>query len=555
MSKHQDYNFEISLSVLNHLGRNLYRNFVTVLGEAISNAWDADAENVWIYIDRENDRFSIVDDGVGMDGEDFQNKFLRIGYSKRANGDTESDRERPFIGSKGIGKLALLSCAERISVFSKKEGGEFDGGIIDNTGLDAAINNDVTPDNYKLEPLNFDLLNNLASDLRSGTAIVFEGASEQLRNSIDQIRKLLALSFRFALIDDSFSIYVNDEEVALSDLQDLLDATQFCWIINGHEDQFLTSLENLERPLEHLETTLGVRGFIASVRRPRDLKIRGVDQRASIDLFVNGRLRESNLLRHIPSQRIVESYIYGQIHFDSMDGGGVDPFTTSREGVLEDNPDFASLLDYLKRDALVKIFDQWDKFRIDKGNSGDEDNPRKTKKQRKARDLYSASREEYKSERTSEDTDRVGRWLDEFANDAEFNFVAYSDCFIAENLLRRYVEHQRIDLSDKVSNKAAQWREQEQDKKDKANISIDIRETEDDIAYLGMDDLAYTAEGRKSSEQERSLWRDSVAYAPVRNVVGHTGRLTEDGKQHLKHVFTNIKARVRHLLSLGGDES
>ena len=30
------YNFELSLSVLNHLGRNLYRNFVTVLGEAIS---------------------------------------------------------------------------------------------------------------------------------------------------------------------------------------------------------------------------------------------------------------------------------------------------------------------------------------------------------------------------------------------------------------------------------------------------------------------------------------------------------------------------------------
>lgn len=33
------FKFEMSLSVLNHLGRNLYRNFITVLGEAISNAW------------------------------------------------------------------------------------------------------------------------------------------------------------------------------------------------------------------------------------------------------------------------------------------------------------------------------------------------------------------------------------------------------------------------------------------------------------------------------------------------------------------------------------
>ena len=79
----QNFNFEISLSVLNHLGRNLYRNFVTVLGEAISNSWDACATNVWIDIDREKSTFSIKDDGNGMSSEEFQKKFLRIGYSKR----------------------------------------------------------------------------------------------------------------------------------------------------------------------------------------------------------------------------------------------------------------------------------------------------------------------------------------------------------------------------------------------------------------------------------------------------------------------------------------
>ena len=52
MSDSLKFAFEISLSVLNHLGRNLYRSFATVLGEAVSNAWDADAKNVWIYIDR-----------------------------------------------------------------------------------------------------------------------------------------------------------------------------------------------------------------------------------------------------------------------------------------------------------------------------------------------------------------------------------------------------------------------------------------------------------------------------------------------------------------------
>ena len=39
---HKQFTFEISLSVLNHLGRNLYRSFMTVVGEALSNSWDAD---------------------------------------------------------------------------------------------------------------------------------------------------------------------------------------------------------------------------------------------------------------------------------------------------------------------------------------------------------------------------------------------------------------------------------------------------------------------------------------------------------------------------------
>ena len=78
MSKNSQFTFAISLSVLDHLGRNLYRSFVTVLGEAISNSWDADAKNVWIYINKKKGSFFIKDDGIGMNADDFQNKFLKI---------------------------------------------------------------------------------------------------------------------------------------------------------------------------------------------------------------------------------------------------------------------------------------------------------------------------------------------------------------------------------------------------------------------------------------------------------------------------------------------
>src|SRR6266852_9389171 len=146
----KEFTFEISLSVLNHLGRSLYRSFATVLGEAISNSWDADAKNVQIYVKRNKNSFFVRDDGIGMTAEDFQGKFLKIGYSKRRDGRTTSPGGRPFIGRKGIGKLALLSCADKIVVISKVKDGNWVGGVIDNSKLDDAITEDLTPKQYPL---------------------------------------------------------------------------------------------------------------------------------------------------------------------------------------------------------------------------------------------------------------------------------------------------------------------------------------------------------------------------------------------------------------------
>lgn len=543
------FNFEISLSVLNHLGRNLYRNFVTVLGEAISNAWDADAKNVWIEIDRNSRVFSIKDDGVGMDGNDFQSKFLKIGYSKRSKGITQTKAKRPFIGAKGIGKLALLSCAKRISVFTKKINLPYVGGVIDNSGLDDAIKSDLTPEKYPLEGLNFGLISGLKKHHKRGTIIVFEDSKDQIRNSITQIRKMLALNFRFSIIDKHFSIFVNDEKVTIEDLKDLIEGTEFTWIINKYDDEFTAAVKKKQSKSFALKTPLNIRGFIASVEKPRNLKITGTDERATIDLFVNGRLREKNILRHVPTQRIVESYLYGQIHFDSMDAPGKDPFTSSREGIVEEDENFQSLLDYLKRDALPKVFDAWDENRLARGQEGDEENARKSRKDRKARDLYSATREEYEPEGNAPGKDKVEGWLTGLRDDAEFNLTSYADCFLSENLVRKYIASKKIKLTPGVISESKKWRDSETEKRGKANLSFNIRKSDDDLSYLGMDALAVSVEGKKDSGGKQSLWTDAVAYAPVRNVVGHTGLLTNNAKKHLRLTYENIKARVKKLVS------
>lgn len=546
----ENFRFAISLSVLNHLGRNLYRNFITVLGEAISNAWDADARNVWISVDKDTDSFSIVDDGVGMSADDFQGKFLKIGYSKRGRGDAVSGRNRPFIGAKGIGKLALLSCAKRVSIISKKAGGTYVGGVVDNAGLDNAITSDLTPQEYPLEEPDWKRFESLMEIHDHGTIIVFDEAKDQIRNSIAHIRKMLALSFRFSLIDLDFSIYVNYDRVTIEDIRDVLDSTEFVWVVNGLDDEFTKAMTKLkERPIT-LTTALNIRGFVGSVEKPRNLRITGTEERATIDLFVNGRLREKNILRHIPTQRLVESYIYGQIHFDAMDTGSKsDPFTSSREGVVEGDRNFRDLLEYLKRDALPQIFDEWDRLRLERDEGGDEDNPRKTKKERRARELYAAARNEYEPDADSNNKDVVDGWLDALRADAEFNISSYVDCFLSENLLRQYIREFKLNLDRNAPAEIREWKAREAARKGEANISFDIRKDEDGLTFLGMDLLALSVEGSKSANKQQSLWTDAISFKPVRNVVGHTGLLTANAKNHLSLTFQNIKARVKTLIS------
>lgn len=543
------FSFEISLSVLNHLGRNLYRNFITVLGEAISNAWDADANNVGIYIDRDNNSFVIKDDGCGMNNNDFQNKFLRVGYSKRKDKGMLSPNKRPYIGAKGIGKLALLSCAEKISIISKTLDTEYINGVIDNTGLTKAIEHDLTPDKYSLGKVDLKLFSQCQYILghKKGTIIYFEKIKEDIKNTIPYLKKIIALYFRFSLIDDSFNIFVNDEKVTLNDIKTLSDATEFLWNINDLKDPYINTLSNLKNEPISTSNVLKMTGFIATVEKPRNLKVSGTEEKVGIDLFVNGRLRERNILKHMPdfSTRHVASYLYGQIHFDELDRDGNDRFTTGREGIISGDAKYKELIKTLKGEILKEISEKWDELRLAAEEEGDDENPRKTLKERRALSLYNLSSKDYIEEENVE----IKSWLKGLQPDAEFNIPAYVDCFLSENLIRKYIKKKQIRMTSPVENEINVWKLREEQRKSKANISFDIRKHNDDLSYLGMDFLAKVVDGSIHQQNTASLVRDAVEYKPMRNAVGHTVLLTEVAKKRLRLVYENIKGRIKVLLS------
>ena len=549
----QKFSFEISLSVLNHLGRNLYRSFATVLGEAISNAWDADAENVCIYIDKGKNNFFIKDDGVGMTADDFRNKFLKIGYSKRKAGKASPQKNRPYIGRKGIGKLALLSCAEKITIISKTHGGNYIGGVINNSDLDRAITDDLTPKGYSLGECRIDTFSQHIKDHDQGTIIYFENIKDGIKHSLSFLKKIVALYFRFSLLDPAFDIFIDDEKVTQDCLDDLASKTQFLWKINDLPDPYIQKLQEKFTPDRNEEKQLNVKGnikgFIASVEKPRDLKIITIDERVGVDLFVNGRLRERDILKHIPTARVVESYLYGQVHFNDLDDV-VDRFTSSRESIVADDPKYKELLDSLRDKIISKILNDWDAWRRKHRNDGDSENTSITTKERKAEELYNAVSEEYILPKDSKNRKTIDGWVNDLGADAKYNFASYAECFISENLIRKFIQEKKVPLSKEAKEEFDKWRNRETDSKKKGNISIEIRKTNTKLSYLTMDDLANLVDKKNDLLKEACLSRDAKEYKPLRDALAHTALLTDEAKQKLTTVYSNIKERIKALLSI-----
>lgn len=549
------FHFDFSLSVLNHLGRNLYRNFITVLGEAISNAWDADANNVWIDVDLENSVLVIKDDGIGMSNTDFQEKFLKVGYSKRDDYGSKSSKQRPFIGRKGIGKLALLSCADIVTVATKTASTQYTGGQIDNQRLDEAIDKDKTNQEYRLGVLDLAPFEGYLKNHDHGTILYFHGLKDGISNTVEYLRKAVALYFRFSLVDKSFKIYLNNQEITHKDLQELSDDTQFLWELNlNNDDPYIGELRSKVLEQVQLLQIPNVSGFIATVNKPSHLKIFGTGgEKVGVDLFVNGRLRESNVLKHIPSAQLPENYVYGQIHYNALDDGmSDDRFTSSREGVLADDGLFKELLRLLNGVLTDKngIYDQWDAWRLKNRQDGNDDNTaRKSRRDRASAKLLNETINELKDNTPQATQDKIDDWYNSIAADAEFNVTAYTDCFISENLIRKYISHKNFSITKQDHiDQVASYRRKEVDKKRLGNLTIDIRSVDGDLFYLDTEPLVDIAEPNGRGDPN-ALHQDEKQFSPIRNAVMHTSLLTVEARTRMVSVRDNIRGKIKRLLS------
>lgn len=589
----QEHKFLISMTILDHLGRQLYRNFITVIGEAISNAWDADAQNVWITLDRSSQTLSILDDGHGMSSEDLDEKFLKIGYTKRGRNGTKrlSTTGRPYIGAKGIGKLALLSCADEISIASKTRTTNPTGCLINNVELDQAITNDLSTEEVPLRDAKdqaYKLLRGLHST--SGTAVVLTGM--RTNNSTDKfLRSSIAQGFRFSLIDPNFHIYYNGREITSEDLGQLTDKTQFAWVFPNTEDNYIkmidravkmtrstdpkntyeipnTTLKLNESDRDNAGDKVTITGFIATTTKPKDLQIYGAGERATLDLFVNGRVRERNIIQHIPSSRVPEQYVYGQIHVNGLDRPGTNPFTSAREQIIANDPIYQKVLTSLK-EILTKIYDHWDRMRVILNQDSDTTSKQFDRSTRSATSLASDTMQSILQGLSREERKHWDTVTTELTTRAGMMSKYYTLAFLTESFLRRviaesgyqhradfpqFIQHKLYDLprgpKPGVNRIAATLHREEQQG---YSGRTSIRRTDTPLDYLEFSELLSfkdkTTEGLSFKKIAPELSSSTEKIILLRNIIMHCCTFTEHGRREFTDLYPKLSRILREFSS------
>lgn len=88
--------------------------------ELVKNAYDARASFVKLIFDE--DKLTILDDGIGMNIDDIKQKWMHVGKStKEYTTVLENDQIRVLAGSKGVGRFALARLGKFVTVISKKK--------------------------------------------------------------------------------------------------------------------------------------------------------------------------------------------------------------------------------------------------------------------------------------------------------------------------------------------------------------------------------------------------------------------------------------------------
>jgi hypothetical protein len=359
------YRMRIDLNILNHLGINLYSNKAAVLSEAVANAWDADASKVDITIDVSGSgdgvqQIIIRDNGCGMNLDAINDRFLTVGYEKRKETSDETTKKRKVMGRKGIGKLSFFSLANVVEVHTATAG-KSQAFAMSMKDIKKAMK---TRGEYRPRVIS------AIPDLEQGTCLILKEIDGKRWDITEQALKE-RVSRRFSVIGrhgkDVFDVFVNGELLEVKERADV-KKLEFFWEIGK---QSMVKTGDLPADAKHLQLDdvvdaahgWKVTGWIGAVPEPKDLKNTDGDKLNGVVVLSRGRLIQEDILKDIGSAKFYANYLTGQLQADFLDDSEKDDIATSdRQRLIEDDPRYKALLNYLRL-QLTGIDEEWNKLR------------------------------------------------------------------------------------------------------------------------------------------------------------------------------------------------
>ena len=327
--------FTYDNQTIDHLGVKLYSTIPPMLAELISNAWDADAHNVYIELKNEDEKYiSVKDDGCGMSFDELNSKFLKIGRNRRTELQNDrTDGGRPVLGKKGLGKLSMFGIGKIITVTSVKNGKK-NSFVMDYNRIKTENNTVYEPEILCLDE---------DTDEQNGTAIRIEEIKRKSAFDLQSIR--LGIVNRFRIFSSDFVVYINDEiKIDRCDIND--EDFQFTW-------EFPRDFKDgaIDKALLEFGTINGVVGKIYTSATP----LRNMQQ--GIVLFSRNKLvQEAKTFNNRGNDNFF-MYMAGYFNVDFVDKDmAVDNCSTDRKSLAWDtfeNDDLEQLNSLLEN--IVKV--------------------------------------------------------------------------------------------------------------------------------------------------------------------------------------------------------
>ena len=328
-------------ALVEQLGAQLYPSATATVAELISNAWDADARNVWVTIPfgdswTAGDEIIVLDDGHGMTREDAQAKYLVVGRKRRLQDRGYTPGNRLVHGRKGIGKLAAFGTAEILDCFTVREGQvvsfrlDYESIRKSDPGTESQVE-----ENVDTEPL---------SDpngviLPTGTRIRLTRL--RLKRAISENRFITSMSRRFAIDQTEMRVFINGSQLQRFDME-----LQFRF----PQDQAPTGYDIVVEPdgwgRDILPNGQQVRWWIGFTPKPLDAEyLRG------ISILGRGKLLQRPFMfeRSRGAQgQLGQEYIVGEVSADWLDTG-----TDIEDDLIQTNRDQLQLEDDRVQELLA----------------------------------------------------------------------------------------------------------------------------------------------------------------------------------------------------------